>query len=159
MDDSTQPQESKQSNTLLVVGLIAVLAVVGGIALMKKQAPKEQAAQTAVSPTAAPSVETSPAVAGAEDSTVKTIEVEGGEYYFKPNAITVKKGDTVKVVFKNVDGFHDFVIDEFNAKTKRIQANQTDTVTFVADKTGTFEYYCSVGKHREMGMKGTLTVE
>jgi plastocyanin len=29
----------------------------------------------------------------------------------------------------------------------------------VADKKGTFEYYCSVGQHRALGMKGKLVVE
>jgi len=33
------------------------------------------------------------------------------------------------------------------------------SVTFVADKTGTFEYYCSVGNHRAQGMVGKLIVE
>jgi uncharacterized cupredoxin-like copper-binding protein len=32
-------------------------------------------------------------------------------------------------------------------------------VQFVADKTGTFEFYCSVGNHRQMGMVGTLVVQ
>ena len=32
-------------------------------------------------------------------------------------------------------------------------------VQFLADKTGTFQYYCSVGKHRSMGMWGTIIVQ
>ena len=71
----------------------------------------------------------------------------------------LRKGDTVKIVFKNSGGMHDWVIDEFSAKTKRIAANQEDTIQFVADKAGTFEYYCSVGNHRQMGMKGNLIVQ
>jgi len=54
---------------------------------------------------------------------------------------------------------HDFVVDEFGAKTDTLQTGQSDTITFVADKTGTFEYYCSVGNHRAMGMKGNLIVK
>lgn len=54
---------------------------------------------------------------------------------------------------------HDFVIDELNIRTKRIAGGESDSVTFTADKTGAFEYYCSVGNHREMGMKGRLIVE
>jgi plastocyanin len=50
------------------------------------------------------------------------------------------------------------VIDEFNVKPKQIGANAEDSVEFTADKTGSFEFYCSVGNHREMGMKGTLVV-
>ena len=90
---------------------------------------------------------------------VKEFTVIGKNYSFAPSTLSVKKGDTVKIIFKNVDGFHDWRIDEFQAGTQRIQAGQDDTITFVADKTGQFEFYCSVGSHRSMGMRGTLTVE
>lgn len=88
-----------------------------------------------------------------------TFTVNGGNFYFTPKTITVQKGDTVTINFKNDGGFHDFKIDEFNVATKQINGGQTDSVTFVADKVGTFEYYCSVGTHRQMGMVGTLTVK
>ena len=89
---------------------------------------------------------------------VKEFIVTGGNFTFSPATRTVKKGDTVRVVFKNDEGFHDFVLDEFDVATKQIQGGSEETVEFVADKAGSFEYYCSVGKHRDMGMKGILTV-
>ena len=92
-------------------------------------------------------------------STVKSFTVSGKNFSFSPSTMSVKKGDTVKIIFKNTSGFHDLRIDEFNVATKQIEAGKEDTVQFVADKTGTFEYYCSVGNHRAMGMKGTLTVQ
>lgn len=91
--------------------------------------------------------------------TVKTFNVTGKSFSFSPSTITVNKGDTVKIVFTNTEGNHDWVVDEFNARTKIISGGQTDTVEFVADKAGTFEYYCSVGTHRQLGMKGTLVVK
>jgi len=91
--------------------------------------------------------------------TVKTFTVLGSNYAFAPNTITVNKGDTVQIIFKNSGGIHDFKIDEFNVATARIQTGQTATVQFVADKSGIFQYYCSVGSHRAMGMWGTLTVK
>lgn len=97
--------------------------------------------------------------AGVSASAVKTFNVEGGGFYFNPKEIRVKKGDTVKIAFTNKMGTHDWVIDEFNARTKVLGAGQTETIQFVADKTGTFEYYCSVGNHRAQGMKGNLIVE
>ena len=90
---------------------------------------------------------------------VKEFTVDGKNFSFAPSALTVKKGDTVRIVFKNVGGFHDLKIDEFNVATKQIGDGQTDTIEFVADKTGSFEYYCSVGSHRAMGMKGALIVQ
>ncbi|MEK7595031.1 MAG: cupredoxin domain-containing protein [Patescibacteria group bacterium] len=94
-----------------------------------------------------------------EKATIKEFTIEGKNFSFNPVQIKVKKGDRLKITFNNVEGFHDFVIDEFNTRTKQIKVNESDVVEFTADKAGSFEYYCSVGKHREMGMKGTLIVE
>lgn len=90
---------------------------------------------------------------------VKTITVTGKNFSLSPAEIRVKKGDKVKIVFQNESGFHDWVIDEFNARTQQFMGPGTQEVEFVADKTGEFEYYCSVGQHRKMGMKGKLIVE
>jgi plastocyanin len=85
--------------------------------------------------------------------------VNGGNFYFKPNIIKVKEGDTVTILFKNEGGMHNLIIDEYKVGTQVITDGAEETITFKADKKGSFEYYCSVGKHREMGMKGTLIVE
>lgn len=90
---------------------------------------------------------------------VKTFELSASSFKFDVKEIRVKQGDKVNIVLNNKDGMHDWVIDEFDAKTKQITAGQTDTVEFVADKKGTFEYYCSVGQHRANGMFGKLIVE
>ena len=74
-------------------------------------------------------------------------------------ALTLKKGDRVKITFKNSQGFHDFVIDEYSLASKKTQSPTEEVLEFTADKVGSFEYYCSVGSHRQMGMKGTLIVE
>jgi cytochrome c oxidase subunit 2 len=89
---------------------------------------------------------------------VRTIEVEAGMYYFKPSEIKVKKGEKVRIVLKNVEGMHDFVIDELKVNSGIIQSGQTTEFEFVTEKTGEFEYYCSVSNHRAMGMKGALVV-
>lgn len=89
---------------------------------------------------------------------VKEFTVIGDNFAFDVKEMRVKKGDTVRVTFRNAEGFHDWVLDGY-AKTAQLQAGGEETVTFVADKAGTFEYYCSVGKHRAMGMKGNLIVE
>lgn len=96
--------------------------------------------------------------AAMEDDNVVSFTVEGENFSFAPSQIEVKEGDTVRITFKNVGGFHDFVIDEFDVATSQFGAGNEETVEFVADKTGSFEFYCSVGNHREQGMVGTLTV-
>lgn len=91
--------------------------------------------------------------------TALTFDLNGGMFYFVPNVIHVKKGDTVTINFTNDGGFHDFTLDAFNVKIGPTQTGETKSATFVADKAGTFEYYCSVGSHRQLGQKGTLIVE
>ncbi len=94
-----------------------------------------------------------------DEREVKTFIVKGGGFYFDPSTIEVNEGDTVRIVFENSGGTHDWVIDEFNARTKVLSAGQSETIEFFANKKGSFEYYCSVGTHRQMGMKGTLIVK
>lgn len=99
---------------------------------------------------------TPPPAAGSE---IKTFSITGKNFSFSQSEIQVKKGDKIRINFSSTSGFHDWAIDEFNAKTQQVSTGQSDAVEFVADKAGTFEYYCSVGTHRQMGMKGKLIVE
>lgn len=86
------------------------------------------------------------------------VTVEGGMFYFEPNVIEAKVGQKVVVNFKNVEGMHDFVIDELNAKTEIINAGEEQSIEFTPTEIGEFEYYCSVGNHRAQGMVGKLIV-
>ena len=73
--------------------------------------------------------------------------------------IRVKQGDRVRIEFVSTEGFHDWALDEFGAATERVNPGTQTSIEFVADRKGTFEYYCSVGKHRANGMKGKFIVE
>jgi len=95
---------------------------------------------------------------GKEDD-VQKVEIEASNFEFSISEIRVKKGQRVRIVLKNTEGFHDFVIDEFNAATAQIQEGEEDSIEFMADKEGEFFFYCSVGQHRELGMEGKLIVE
>lgn len=93
------------------------------------------------------------------EDNVKEFVVDATSFSFSPSTMVVDRGDTVKITLKNAKGVHDLKIDEFTgASTRILNAGESETITFVADKSGTFEYYCSVGNHRAMGMVGTLTV-
>ena len=113
-----------------------------------------------------PTIENDAALeAGAEadgdtDATMtKEFTIDASNYAFSQTELRVNEGDRVTITLTNSEGFHDWVIDEFNSATDRIQAGETTSVTFVADEAGTYEYYCSVGNHRAQGMVGTLVVE
>ncbi len=131
-------------NKNLVLGLV-VLLVVGGLGAWYFNSSSK---------TAIPTAETV-----VSEGEVKEFVVNGNDFKFDVTEIRVKAGDKVRVVFKNTGGFHDFVLDEFAVKTAQLKDGAEETVEFVADVAGTFEYYCSVGKHREMGMVGKLIVE
>lgn len=49
---------------------------------------------------------------------------------------------------------HNFNIDEFNVHTRDLGYFETQTISFIADKKGTFEYYCTI--HPEM--RGTIEI-
>jgi plastocyanin len=88
------------------------------------------------------------------------IDLTGKPFEFSRDTIRVNEGDVVQITFTSEQGMHDFVIDEISgARTRQVNAGESDTITFVAPNAGEYEFYCSVGSHREMGMVGTLIVE
>ena len=88
---------------------------------------------------------------------------ENYDYYLDGEenpTLRVDEGDTVRVRFESVEGYHDWRLDAFDAATEAVGVGDGVTeVEFVADEKGTFEYYCSIGRHRQLGMEGTLVVE
>jgi len=94
-----------------------------------------------------------------EGGTPQEFTIDSFSFGYSAAELYVSEGDIVTINLTNSDGFHDWVIDEFDAATEKITVGETTSVTFVADKAGTYEYYCSVGSHRAEGMVGTLIVE
>jgi plastocyanin len=90
---------------------------------------------------------------------VREINLEAFNFGYSQEEITVQQGETVRIVMENTGGNHDFVIDELDVATPVIGGGETTSVTFTADETGEFPFYCSVGNHRSAGMEGTLIVE
>jgi plastocyanin len=143
----------------IITIVLVIIVVIGGIFLFRNKS-------SDTTPTNVTTDNSGVVSSGAVDTTsdvtatsTKTFTVTGSNFAFAPSALTVKKGDKVTIHFVNSGGNHDFVIDEFNAKTPVIGSGQTADVSFIADKTGTFDYYCSVDNHRQMGMQGVITVK
>jgi plastocyanin len=93
-----------------------------------------------------------------QSGSVKEVTITNDGYDYMPAEIRVNVGDTVRLTYENGGGFHDWVLDEFDAATQRITGGQSDTIEFTADRAGTFEFYCSVGNHRALGMVGDFVV-
>ncbi len=103
-------------------------------------------------------------IASQSESEAKVFVVDSSHLRFYIDGIenpdmVVKEGDKVRIEFTSSEGFHDWVIDEFNVATERVNPGAETSVEFIADKKGTFEYYCGVGRHRENGMFGRFIVE
>jgi len=146
----------------LIFGLVIVL-VVGGIVYAtapKQTSTNNSGKETSISSSSQAMVEKDSAKSSSELMTknIKEINMEAGSFYYKPNTITVKKGETVKIVMHSVSMMHDFNIDELNVRMPIVKNGDTGTVEFTADKVGTFEYYCSVGQHRANGQVGKITI-
>jgi len=70
---------------------------------------------------------------------VKEFTIDATNYEFDLKEIKVNKGDTVKITLENSQGMHAVKFEGYN---KEVQGNKT--ISFVADKTGEFEYICSI---------------
>jgi uncharacterized cupredoxin-like copper-binding protein len=86
-----------------------------------------------------------------------TIQVSGGEFFFKLSAKSIAKPGTVTFVFKNVGHvLHDFHIS--GKTTPLIQPGKTAKLVITFRKAGEFSYLCTVPGHAASGMKGVFTV-
>jgi hypothetical protein len=116
-----------------------------------------------------------PVFASPTNISLKAVKSSQGNYHYQttkggknlPNvegkspSITISKNNLVQIHLINeeinqpgIPSKHNLNIDEFNVHTKDLGYFQTDSITFLADKTGTFDYYCSF--HSDM--RGTITV-
>jgi len=86
-----------------------------------------------------------------------TVQVQGGEYFFKLSAKSLARPGTATFVFKNVGHtVHDFSIG--GKVTPLLQPGQTARLTVTFTKAGSYQYLCTVGGHAQLGMEGTFTV-
>jgi hypothetical protein len=71
--------------------------------------------------------------------------------------ISLSKGQLVTTRIMNEDktSKHNFNIDEFNVHSHDLGYFEPQAITFVADKSGTFHYYCTI--HSEM--RGDIIVQ
>jgi manganese oxidase len=87
------------------------------------------------------------------------LRIVRNRWEWDPDYVEVRRGARVRVLIENEDSFdHGFAIREFGVD-RRVPADSKVTVDFVADSTGTFEFFCSVycgAGHFDQ--KGTLVV-
>jgi len=90
-----------------------------------------------------------------DEENVREITIDAKRFEFNPDVIKVKEGERIRLKVNNIDFEHGLSIPEFG-----IEVHDEEGVEFIADKKGTFEFYC----HHYCGsghseMKGVLIVE
>ena len=92
-------------------------------------------------------------------SKVVEIQMVAKKFEFVPSEVRVKKGDTVRLKVTSTDVPHGIAIPGYDI-AEGLPVNEERVVEFVADKAGTFDFYCSVYCGSGHGaMRGKLIVE
>jgi plastocyanin domain-containing protein len=108
-------------------------------------------------------------IAAVDSSGVQKVEITGGEYYFDPNYIIVKKDFPVEFIVKRMSGLlpipHDIAIEapEAGINFREDMPNEPKVIRFTPTKAGKYEITCDkkflfFESHKEKGMHGMLEV-
>ena len=73
----------------------------------------------------------------------RTIRVEASQFQFDPGVIAVNAGDHVTIELVATDVVHGLYLDGYDLEITA-DPGQTARLTFVADRSGTFRFRCSV---------------
>lgn len=115
---------------------------------------------TGENPSTVPTSNTvAPTPAKLSSGTVKEFTMTASQWKFDPATIMVSQGNTVRLHIKDTDVEHGFRLNAFNINQDLLPGSTT-TVEFVANKTGTFPFSCSVAcGPGHPNMTGTLVVQ
>jgi uncharacterized cupredoxin-like copper-binding protein len=115
---------------------------------------------------------------GGSEGSGTVIEVRAADYKFVPSEISVPVGQEVTLKLKNVTkqahdlevqglqvemmGDHQAAGDHAGAMPGTLalhtEKGKTSSATFKADRPGTYELWCTISGHKELGMVGKLVV-
>lgn len=165
MSQTTRPTPTRRQvlcgAAALAVGLLSACSDDGGDAAATDTTPttgttpSSDAAETA--PSAAPSSSSPPSPAEAVSQTVTATE---GEMYIELSRDSFSPGTCTIEVVNEGDMTHDLVVERDGqdvAATPSIPPGGTATLEVVLE-AGDYVFYCSIGRHRAMGMETSVTV-
>jgi len=72
-----------------------------------------------------------------------TVEIQASQFAFQPAVVKVKPGDQVTLELISTDVVHGLYLDGYDLNLT-VDPGQTSSVTFTADRQGSFRYRCSV---------------
>jgi heme/copper-type cytochrome/quinol oxidase subunit 2 len=73
----------------------------------------------------------------------RTFRVDAHQYAYSPSEFQVNPGDTVTIQLVSADVVHGLYVDGYDISVEA-DPGQTKTLTFVADKPGSFRFRCNV---------------
>lgn len=72
-----------------------------------------------------------------------TFKLDARQFAYSPSEIKVNAGDTVTIRLISTDVVHGLYVDGYNVSVEA-DPGQTATLTFIADKPGSFRFRCNV---------------
>ena len=137
--------------TMTAIAAMATLMLIGAIRIAMAQGTASSGPGLVSPPPAADEP-------GTRSFTMVSVEVDGAKIWL-PSVIAVEQGDKVKLTLKNLvpgaDNKHGFSIPAYNV-TEVVTRDEPKTITFVADKAGTFPFLCQL---HAAHIGGSLIVE
>jgi heme/copper-type cytochrome/quinol oxidase subunit 2 len=73
----------------------------------------------------------------------KTFRIEARQFAYSPSELQINPGDTVTIQLVSTDVVHGLYIDGYDLSMEA-DPGQTSTMTFTADKSGSFRFRCNV---------------
>jgi heme/copper-type cytochrome/quinol oxidase subunit 2 len=83
-----------------------------------------------------------PAAAGQHPAS-RLVRIQASQYAYAPAEVHVNPGDEVTIELTSVDAVHGLYIDGYGVSVQA-DPGQTASLTFIADRSGTFRFRCSV---------------
>jgi plastocyanin len=98
---------------------------------------------------------------GAAGGAGETVGMSLTDFALNPADATVKAGTVTFDVSNDGQAPHALEVEGpgGEVETETLDAGGSEKLTVDLNKPGTYEMYCPVGNHREMGMEGEVTVE
>ena len=73
----------------------------------------------------------------------RTFRIDAGQFAYSPSELSVNPGDTITIELTSTDVVHGLYVDGYDISVEA-DPGQTQTLSFVADKPGSFRFRCNV---------------
>lgn len=73
----------------------------------------------------------------------RTFQIDARQFAYSPSELKVNEGDTVTIQLVSTDVVHGLYVDDYDVSVEA-DPGQSATLTFVADKPGSFRFRCNI---------------